>query len=166
MPRKLLIPAFVGLSVVLLACDRVASHEEREGSRAHTGDAAADAEAVRKVERDMLAAFQSKDKAKLAPFYADDAVMAVPGQPQMEGREAILAGAERDMKDPAFRIDFTADKVEASGDLAYSRGRYTVGYTDPQTRNPAEGRGTYVTVFRRQADGSWKVVTDVVHPAG
>jgi len=164
--HKLLMPAFMAFTVFLFACDRVAGHEEEEHAAAPAGDPAKDAEAVRKVEQDMLAAFKAKDAARLAGFYADDVVVAVPGQAQMEGRQAILASNERDMKDPAFSLDFTPDKVEASGDLAYSRGRYTIGYTDPQTKKPAQGKGTYLTVFRRQGDGAWKVVTDVVHAGG
>jgi ketosteroid isomerase-like protein len=47
----------------------------------------------------------------------------------------------------------------AAGDLGYTWGRYE--YRD----KAADGRpivetGTYVTVWRRQADGSWKVVLD------
>jgi ketosteroid isomerase-like protein len=49
--------------------------------------------------------------------------------------------------------------ASAAGDLGYTWGRYE--YRD----KAADGRpivqtGTYVTVWRRQADGSWKVVLD------
>ena len=33
-------------------------------------------------------------------------------------------------------------------------------YTDSKSGKPVSGAGTYVTVFRKQSDGSWKVVFD------
>lgn len=154
--RKLMVPGFIAFTVVLFACDRVASkHDE--------ADPAADAEAVRKVESETMAAFDAKDADKLASYYADDAVLAVPGRDQAEGRAAYLAAMKEDFADPAFNVDFSSDKVEASGDLAYSRGRYTVTFTNPQTKQPETGTGTYVTLFKRQADGGWKIVADVIH---
>jgi uncharacterized protein (TIGR02246 family) len=160
MGRKLLMPAFVGMTILLFACDRVASHDESES------DPAADADAVRKVEQETLAAFKAKDGNKLAGLYAADAVVASPGHAQAEGAEAIRKAFEGDFADPAFTIDFSSDKIEASGDLAYSRGRYTVGYTNPETKKAEQGKGSYLTAFRRQADGSWKIVADVIHAGG
>ena len=44
--------------------------------------------------------------------------------------------------------------------LAYRRGAFKITYTNPQTKQAENGAGTYLTVFRKQADGSWKVVED------
>ena len=51
-------------------------------------------------------------------------------------------------------------EVAGSGDLAYRRGTFKITYTNPQTKQAENGAGTYLTVFRKQADGSWKVVAD------
>jgi ketosteroid isomerase-like protein len=51
--------------------------------------------------------------------------------------------------------------VAASGDLGYSWGRYTL--TLPNVKKgaaPVIQMGTYVTIWRHQPDGSWKVVLD------
>jgi len=34
--------------------------------------------------------------------------------------------------------------------------------TDPVSRQVVHDHGTYVTVFRKQADGSWKAFSDIV----
>ena len=126
------------------------------------GDSAAAGDAVKKVEQDMLAAWKAKDSAKVASYYADDAVTAVPGMKPSKGHQAIAEGVAQDMKDPAFSLDFANDAtdVASSGDLAYTRGTYRVGYTDPGTKKATIQTGNYVTVFRKQADGSWKAVAD------
>jgi ketosteroid isomerase-like protein len=36
--------------------------------------------------------------------------------------------------------------------------------TDPVTRKPAAGSGSYLTVWKKQADGGWKAVEDFVTP--
>lgn len=167
MTHKLLLPAFIGLSVTLFACDRVASHEEEEANAAHTAsDLAADEAAVRKVEQEMLAAFKAKDAAKLGGYYAEDALLAQPGQAPSVGRAAIAEALAGDMKDPAFSLDFAPDEAAASGDMAYTRGRFRVGYTNPATKKPENASGTYITIFRRQADGRWLVAEDVVTSDG
>jgi ketosteroid isomerase-like protein len=52
--------------------------------------------------------------------------------------------------------------VAGSGDLAYSRGTYTMTMTDPKTKKPVTDHGSYVTDYRKQPDGSWKAVADIV----
>jgi ketosteroid isomerase-like protein len=50
-------------------------------------------------------------------------------------------------------------EVSSSGDLGYTWGRYE--YRDRAADGkPIVETGSYVTIWRRQADGSWKVVLD------
>ena len=64
--------------------------------------------------------------------------------------------------DPNFKLSLSNKKTEVagSGDLAYRRGSFTITFTNPQTKQAENSAGTYLTVFRKQADGSWKVVED------
>ena len=63
--------------------------------------------------------------------------------------------------EPAF-----ADASE-SGELGYTWGRYTLFVPSPGNGLPPLLRkGTYVTIWRRQSDGSWKVVLDGGNPDG
>jgi ketosteroid isomerase-like protein len=54
--------------------------------------------------------------------------------------------------------------VSQSGDLGYTWGRYTL--TVPMARKPLIQMGTYVTIWKRQVAGGWKVVLDGGHPDG
>lgn len=71
-----------------------------------------------------------------------------------------------DLGDSGFTLTFANEKtdVASSGDVAYTSGTYNVSYTSPQTKKVEKGSGTYVTVFRKQADGSWKEVADIATP--
>ena len=44
----------------------------------------------------------------------------------------------------------------SQADLAYDRGTYSMTVTPPGAA-PIEDRGKYLTIYRKQADGSWKI---------
>ena len=64
--------------------------------------------------------------------------------------------------DPNFEVHFASDKIDVagSGDLAYARGKFTEKYTDQKTGKVMTDSGSYITVYKKQKDGSWKAVED------
>ena len=122
---------------------------------------AADEAALRALIKDWAAAAQAKDAAKFVSIYADDAVVMMAGAPDIRGIAAIREGIPAMMQDPAFALSFEADRVEVarSGDLAYETGSYSMTMTGPD-KKPATEKGHYVVVWRKGADGAWKVVVD------
>jgi ketosteroid isomerase-like protein len=52
-------------------------------------------------------------------------------------------------------------EVSTGGDLAYSQGAYAFTGTDPKTKRVMSEKGKYVEVYKKQADGSWKIVEDI-----
>lgn len=163
MRTRLLMPAFITLTIVLFACDRAGSHEEDEG--AGRADTAAAAEDVKRAEAGLLAAFKARDANAVGAHYSEDAIVATPGGPPAVGRATIVRANTESFKDPGFSVDFANEKtdVAGSGDMAYTRGTFHVTFTDPGSRKPQNVAGAYLTVFRKQADG-WKAVADYVTP--
>ncbi len=91
-------------------------------------DVAAEADALRALETEWQTAWKSRDAGKVASYYTSDAVVMQPGLPGMVGAPGITAGLTEALKDPAFALEFKADQVmvSTSGDLAYTRGSFTV----------------------------------------
>ena len=164
MKNKLWIPGSIALALLIAGCDQSDAHRET-GAAADTGAAT---EAVERTEQEMLAAFQAKDATKLASYYTPDAVLATPGRPAASGGDAVSKALSDDFADPNFKLSFANEKTEVagSGDIAYTQGSFNVTYTNPQTKQAETGSGTYITVFKKQADGSWKVAADVATPGG
>jgi len=106
--------------------------------------------------------YAAKDAAKLAAHYADDAVLMNPGMPASKGKAGIQKTLTDMVGDPALSLKFESDRVEVSksGDVAYTQGHYIMTMTDPATKKPMNDHGSYVTVYKKQADGSWKAVQD------
>ena len=121
-----------------------------------------DAEAIIELERRAREAAEAKDLDRYVSFYADDASLFWPGVPMVTGRAAIREFMRAFLSMPAFSLIFETAKVEVSraGDLAYSYGTNRVTLVDP-AGNLMKDRGKYLTVYRKQPDGTWKVVADI-----
>jgi uncharacterized protein (TIGR02246 family) len=125
---------------------------------------AADEQAVKDMETAWAKAGQAKDADAFTGFYADDAMVMVSGAPVMSGKENIHTALKAMFADPNYALSFQATKVSASkgGDLVYSYGTYRETVTNPKTKKAETGTGNYMTVYRKQADGSWKAVADML----
>jgi len=124
---------------------------------------AADEQAIRDGEALWVKDFASKDVEKVAAHYADDGTSMIPLMTLMVGKDAIRAGLKEEFADPNASLDFHPDKIEVSksGDMAYSQGKYAFTSTDPKTKKRMIEHGGYVEVYKKQADGSWKVAQDI-----
>ena len=126
------------------------------------GNHDADIQALKDNETQWNKDFESKDAAKLAAHYTDDAVLMNPGAPASAGKDAVRKTLTEMVADPALSLKFQASQVEVakSGDLAYTHGAYAMTMTDPASKKVINDKGTYLTVYRKQADGSWKACQD------
>jgi len=124
---------------------------------------AADEKAIRDTEAAWVKAFATKQPEKAAAFYADDAASMLPDTPLMTGRKAIIAGMGPELGDKNFSLVFAPSKVEIakSSDIAYSQGTFKYTTTDPKTGKRVGQTGNYVEVYKKQADGTWKVEEDI-----
>ena len=93
-------------------------------------------------------------------YLAKDGVLLRPNSLPIEGIGAIK---ERLSKSPDENFTLTwkpsfAD-VSKSGDLGYTYGIYEFKTTD-QNSIPLIAKGTYITIWKKQMNGTWKVVLD------
>lgn len=116
-----------------------------------------DIEALEAIESEAQNALLAGDAESLVGLYRDDAVLMPPGAPAVEGRDALLEFAAS--FPPVEKIRLRTQATEGEGDLAYVWGTYEMT-VDLGDEPPAEETGTYLTVFRREADGEWKIVAD------
>jgi len=98
-------------------------------------------------------------------FFSSDGAMISQGAGELRGHAAIQGAMEEAFSDPTYRLTWEPLRAEISraGDLGYTVGRYTssrVGSLGQTIRSS----GMYVSIWRRQADGSWKVEMDLGTP--
>ena len=119
-------------------------------------------QALRELDAQWCKAAQSKDVDKVVSYYAESAVMMPPNASAATTKEAIRSAWKEMLTTPGAAISWKATKVEVakSGDLAYVSGTYEEAMTDASGK-PVQDHGKYVEIFKKQADGTWKVVADI-----
>ena len=111
----------------------------------------ADAEAIRKVNEELIVAVKAKDTDKVIAQYADNSVFMPPNAPLLRGKDPLKAYyAGLFSKGGDLQMD--VEEVAGSGPLGYDSGSYTITY-------PADGsrdRGKYLRLLRN-VNGTWRV---------
>lgn len=141
-----------------------ASAADRDAERDRTLQErmAQDETAIRAASAAWSRAAQSKDLEKSLTFFADTAILLSPKSPAVEGKENIRKVWQQMLALPGPGLNFSAARVEVarSGDLAWEQGTYQFTTQDENAKTTSE-RGTYVTVWKKQSDGAWRVVGDI-----
>jgi len=94
-------------------------------------------------------------------FFTQDGINLAGGAPPEQGHEAIRPGIAELFGGPGFALSWSASAadVSASGDLGYTIGSYEITSNDA-AGNPQTLPGKYLTVWKKQLDGQWKVAVD------
>lgn len=162
MKSLIVIPASLALVLSVAACDRAAT--PADGNAAPAAKAStADAEAVKQAFAKFNADITAKNVDAIKAHYASDAVMVIPGQAPFAGIDAITADYTAYAADPAGKFAPGAETttISSGGDMAYGEVNYQTTFTNPKTK-AVETQDRYnLTVYKKQPDGSWKVVRDV-----
>ena len=100
------------------------------------------------------------DTATALANYTDDAVVMGAGERMARGKDAVAKAftamlSQVNIKDAAVHTE----DVMVSGDLAVETG--TFQWTLAPTTGEEVLKGKYLTVWKQQADGSWKIVRDI-----
>jgi ketosteroid isomerase-like protein len=97
--------------------------------------------------------------AGFAEWFADDGVALGNGAAPLIGKVAIAKGANWSPKDYELTWTPTDAMMGPSGDMGYTWGHFE-GRSKDANGNPVLTSGRYITMWRKQADGAWKVVLD------
>lgn len=97
--------------------------------------------------------------AGFAAWFADDGVALGNGVPARIGKVAIAQSAN--WSPAKYQLTWTPTDalMGPSGDMGYTWGHYE-GHSKDANGNPVTTSGRYMTVWRREKDGTWKVVLD------
>lgn len=157
---------FIG-SLVLLA-GSVACNQAPPTPPAPPDTHDADVQAIKDTEAAWAKSAAAKDADKFASFYTDDGSLMLQDMPAVTGKDAITKTTKDMMGDANFSLTFQGARFEVakSGDLGFSQGSYTMTMTNSKSKKPVTDKGKYLTVFKKQADGTWKAVEDMVSSDG
>jgi len=140
-----------GLALVMAAC-----------TGTQPDNRAADEAAIRAADVAFSRVVEAKELDSVMACYADDAVAMFPNTPMLTTRDDIRKSFTEFFAVPGLAMKWKVTKVEAarSGDLGYTLGTYEMTMNDAKGM-PFTDHGKYTTVWKKQADKSWKVIVDM-----
>jgi len=139
------------LGFPLLACEEVESREDRR--------------ALMAVDKDFAERVEKQGFRPLEDFYDEDAVYMPSFQATIEGREKILDSYRPYYDSSTMKLIWTPARAEVSRsrDLGWTIGTYEFTRQDDKG-NTIVRTGRYVTIWKKQHDGTWKAVLDSGSP--
>jgi uncharacterized protein (TIGR02246 family) len=147
-------------SLLVLGCYA----SDRGDSVAQAG-APADRAAVQAAIDAQLAKFRDAmikgDTAGMASIYTEDAIVMPASMPMVRGRaamNAMNAGMFATMS--VTDMKFATTDLILTGDYAIETGTYQMTFK-PQNAPQLVDDGKYVSIWQKQADGSWLMIRDI-----
>ena len=125
-------------------------------------DVEAEKRSLMETSREWSQVAQSRDVERTLAYWADDAVILSPGEPERRGKAAIRAYLQDSLEVPGFRVSWEPIEatVAASGDLGFLIERTQVTVTGPAGQ-PVTQQFRALTVWRKNADGDWRNIVDI-----
>jgi uncharacterized protein (TIGR02246 family) len=158
--------------VLAAACGTAPTESSRATADAAallTAAPAADPAGIRQViDRNnarLIETFVAGDAAAAAELFADDAVLMLPGVPQIHGKAAIEQALAGFFGAVRYRsIVANVQEVQFFGDYALEMGTTVMTYdVGGQT---VTDNGKYLVAWQRQPGGEWKIHRDVSNSSG
>jgi len=139
----------LGLSIFFSSCQTPVA----------TGLSSEDEAAIRAVLEKAMEIPEEDLTAYVNTYYATDATVLPPNMPAVTGQAAIVAA----FKGLPAKEDFRAEILQIDGrdGLAYVRGTYSMNIRLPGAETPMHDSGKYIEIWKKQADGGWKVYIDI-----
>jgi len=153
--KSLLLVVVVTLAIVFLFIIAPHTHPLASASGQVTG------ETLREMEAEFMRAAAEHGSTGYMSYYADDAVE-VPNIAVIIRGKVNIAKTMGFLDDESNRLSWTpvgAD-ISASGDLGYTYGTYEFRSVGKDGKAVVEN-GKYTSIWKKQKDGSWKVVLDM-----
>ncbi len=124
-------------------------------------DLTAEAAKVLEADKAFCEAAKSGDAKRWSAFFDENGIMFSGPPGAVRGRAAIEKALATSFAAPGFKLLWWPIRAEVStdGQLGYSYGQYDRKIDSPEGQPVSRG-GTYITVWKKQKDGSWKVLSN------
>ena len=164
-PRPLLAFLLLALSAALLPASATGVRaQSAPASRPAPELIGPGAEALAQRERDFAARSVAENAvAAFRAFLAEDAVQLPDNRPPIRGRDAICAWLEAaGLGGDQAVLDWWPLRAEVAkgGDLGYTFGDWEIHLKGAAATDKPLARGKFQTVWKKQPDGTWRVVLD------
>lgn len=154
------------LLVLALVSAAAAPAAAQGGVAATRFDRASSRRALQEVDRELSRATEARNADAFLALLDADTVFVSESGPAARGREKVRAKWTKvfDPTGPSLTWEPYEGEVSSQGDLGYTRGKYLFQGKDGAGR-PVTERGEYLSIWRKQQDGTWRLVVNSSLPA-
>ena len=121
-------------------------------------------QAIDKGNAQWVEAWDKADASLIAGLFAESGILLARNGKFFKGPEQIFQRQKTVMESAGKGVKATVTTVDLwlDGDTAYETGTYSYKYQE--AGKPVNEEGRYVTIWKRQSDGSWKIASDMGVP--
>jgi uncharacterized protein (TIGR02246 family) len=148
------------LAAVCIPLSRRSSSETFAAARI-TQSSPTNSEEIAKLRAEWVKDLHTKQLDQIAMLYAEDAEFLHATGTRVSGRPAIRELCKNIMAIMTSDISLHTATSERSDTLAYDSGDYSETLTAVSDGKKTQYSGTYVMIFRRQANGTWLIAEQV-----
>ena len=125
-------------------------------------DIDAERAAVRTALGEAWNAVIAKDVDKFIALCADEDIMFPPNAPMVRGKQAVREYMSQLFATPGYSMSRQPPQIEVSGagDLAYTWDTFELTVNDAEG-NPVTQNAKHVVVWKKEPQGTWKIVADI-----
>jgi uncharacterized protein (TIGR02246 family) len=116
---------------------------------------------IARLRAEWVKDLHTKQLDQIAALYAEDAEFLLATGTRVSGRAAIRELCKNVMATMTSDITLRTATSERSENLAYDSGDYSETLTSVADGTVTPYKGTYVMIFRRQANGAWVIAEQV-----
>ena len=125
--------------------------------RSEARDTKADREAIQALLQEASATHRAGDVERWAALFTNDVVLLPSNQPPISGREAVRRFGRELFEKFTSTAEIRPVEIQVCGDWAFARTAVSGTFTPKDGGAPIELDLKEIAIYRRQADGKWKV---------
>lgn len=149
------------VATLIIACMPVRPVAEVSAQAAQPQDEQQLAAAVDSIWEEYSASLNAGDVDRWVELWTEDGVQMPPGEPYVEGKEAILARNAQAFAPFDVEMEIENLEVGSGPEWAFARGVYSAMLTPKEGGSVVPVDGKYMTILQQQPDGTWKVHRDI-----
>lgn len=142
--------ACLTIAALTVACSRPPAQNRDDAERA-----------LRSADEQLQQAVAQRDLERIMSFYSEDAILLPAAKKLISGKAAIRDEWASILTIPGFanQSQLTSLEIARAGDMAYTTGTYLSDLIGEDGK-PVKEPGKWLTVWKRQPDGAWRITVD------
>lgn len=120
-----------------------------------------DVKAIEDIWEIYSSANVSADAEAWLSLWDDDAIKMSRGKPDRTLDELRASAPKKFVPGSVSAMNIDAEEIKILGDWAFSRGDYSVTVVDDGNETRLDGK--FMTILKRQEDGSWRIFRDIAY---